>query len=449
MSRPATRTLGLIVVLLALVALGVTAYSTLGPKATDFAGGAQVALTAYHDEDPSGVPAALKTSDLLARGEYLTRAGDCMVCHTAQGGSAFAGGRAFRLPFGTLYSTNITPDHDTGIGAYTDAEFLEAVRRGIGRGHRYLYPAMPYASYTYLTDADALSIKAYLFSLTPVHAPAPANSLIFPFDQRPLMGVWAMLFNPNQRFHPHTDHSAQWNRGAYLTEALGHCGECHTPRNLFFALNHRQKFAGSVQAGWRAFNITPDKNSGVGSWSDDDLAQYLSRGHAPGRGTAAGPMGEAVLESLAFLKPDDISAMVVYLRSVSALASNDLPATRSTPGGDAPSDSAMASVDPHGRTVYAGACVGCHGWSGVSSGISEATLTGTRAVNDPTAVNVAQIILQGGPGHEPGDPRNMPAFGATYSDEEIAGVANFVTARFGAQPSMLSAADVAKFRTQQ
>jgi mono/diheme cytochrome c family protein len=309
---------------------------------------------------------------------------------------------------------------------------------------------MPYGSYTYLSDADVLAIKAYLFSLAPVHAPATANTLMFPFNQRPLMGVWAMLFNPDRRFEPHTDQSAQWNRGAYLAEALGHCGECHTPRNLFFALNHRQKFAGSLQAGWRAYNITPDKASGVGDWSDDDLTQYLSRGHADGRGTAAGPMGEAVQESLALLKPDDINALVVYLRSVKPIASGDLPAPRDTPAPDVPAESAAAAgTNPHGKAVYAGACVGCHGWSGISIGPAEATLTGTRAVNDPTAVNVAQIIIRGGPGHTINDPRNMPAFGTTYSDEEIASVANFVTTRFGAQASRLTAADVTKLRAEE
>jgi mono/diheme cytochrome c family protein len=448
MSHPA-RALGWTVGLIALVGAGVTAYSALGPAATQFAGSAQVAPADYHDQDPSGVPAALQSADPIARGEYLTRAADCMVCHTTQGGADYAGGRAFRLPFGTLYSTNITPDRETGIGAYSDAEFLEAVHHGVGRGHRDLYPAMPYGSYTYLSDSDVLAIKAYLFSLTPVHAPAPVNTLIFPFNQRPLMGLWAMLFNPNRRFEPHTDRSAQWNRGAYLAEALGHCGECHTPRNLFFALNNRQKFAGALQAGWRAYNITPDRQSGVGTWSDDDLTQYLSHGHADGRGTAAGPMGEAVQESLSFLKPDDIGALVVYLRSVKPLASSDLPIPRDTPAADAPTDVAMASTDAHGKIVYAGACIGCHSWSGISTGPSEATLIGTRAVNDPTAVNVAQIIILGGPGHTRSDPRNMPAFGTTYSDAEVASVANFVTARFGAQPSKLSAADVTKLRTEE
>jgi hypothetical protein len=172
------------------------------------------------------------------------------VCHTAEGGVPFAGGRAFVLPFGTMYSTNITPDVETGIGSYSDANFLNAVHKGIGRNGTRLYPAMPYASYTYMSDADALAIKAYLFSLKPVHAPAPANSLAFPFNQRSLMALWSMFFNPDRRYEPNTEKSASWNRGAYLVEAMEHCGECHTPRNLAFALEQptevRRRHSGGV-----------------------------------------------------------------------------------------------------------------------------------------------------------------------------------------------------------
>jgi hypothetical protein len=169
------------------VAVIVSAYIVVGPRPTDFAGGKRVALSAYHEQDPTGVPAELKSANLVERGEYLTRAADCVVCHTAKDGVPFAGGRAFVLPFGTMFSTNITPDVDTGIGNYTDANFLDAMHKGIGRGNTKLYPAMPYASYTYMSDADALAIKAYLFTLKPLHAPAPQNTLAFPFDQRSLL----------------------------------------------------------------------------------------------------------------------------------------------------------------------------------------------------------------------------------------------------------------------
>jgi mono/diheme cytochrome c family protein len=430
------------------VAVIVPAYIVLGPGPTAFAGGKRVALSAYQAQDPTGVPSELKSASLIERGEYLTRAADCAVCHTTEGGAPFAGGRGFVLPFGTLYSTNITPDVETGIGSYTDANFLDAVHKGIGRRNTKLYPAMPYASYTYMADADALAIKAYLFTLKPVHAPAPSNTLVFPFNQRSLMSIWSLLFNPDRRYEPNVERSAEWNRGAYLAEAMEHCGECHTPRNLFFALNNRQKFSGSVQGGWRAYNITPDRSSGVGAWSDADLAHYLSIGHADGRGTASGPMGEAVDASLSYLKPSDISAMVIYLRSVASAATSDLPEPNTHPAPSSPADGSAASVDPRGKAVYEGACAGCHGWTGVSPVIPFATLTGTRAVNDPTANNVAQVIIRGAQRHTAYNADDMPAFGTTYSDAEIASVANYVTARFGAKGSQLTVARVAQLRAQ-
>jgi mono/diheme cytochrome c family protein len=443
-SHPILWTLAAIVV----AALIVSAYIVFGPGPTDFARGKRVALSAYHEQDPTGVPAELKSASLIERGEYLTRAADCVVCHTAEGGAPFAGGRGFVWPFGILYSTNITPDVDTGIGSYTDANFLDAVHKGNGRGNTKLYPAMPYASYTYMSDADAIAIKAYLFTLKPLHAPAPPNTLVFPFNQRSLMSIWSVLFNPDTRYKPNLERSAEWNRGAYLVEAMEHCGECHTPRNLFFALNNRKKFAGAVQAGWRAYNITPDRSSGVGAWSDADLMRYLSIGHTDGRGTAAGPMGEAVDESLSYLKPSDITAMVTYLRSVADVATSDLPEPKTNPAPPSPSGDVAANVDPHGKVVYEGACAGCHGWTGISPVIPFATLTGTRAVNDPTANNVAQVIIRGAQRHTANDAANMPAFGDAYSDAEIASVANYVTARFGAKGSELTVAHVAKLRTQ-
>jgi mono/diheme cytochrome c family protein len=433
---------------IAALAVVVVAYTVLGPRPTDFAPGKRVALSVYHEPDPTGVPAELKSASLIERGEYLTRAADCGVCHTAKDGVPFAGGRAFVLPFGVMYSTNITPDVDTGIGSYTDSNFLDAVHKGIGRGNTRLYPAMPYASYTYMSDDDALAIKAYLFSLKPVHAPAPQNTLAFPFNRRSLMGIWSVLFNPDKRYEPNVERSAEWNRGAYLTEAMGHCGECHTPRNLFFALNNRKKFAGAVQAGWRAYNITPDRSSGVGNWSDTELMHYLSIGHADGRGTASGPMGEAVDESLSHLKPADIAAMVTYLRSVAGIATSDLPDPKTNPAPPLQAESLNPDVDPHGRAVYEGACAGCHGWTGISPVLPFATLTGTRAVNDPTAINVTQVIIGGAQRHAVNATANMPSFGEAYSDAEIASVANFVTGRFGAQPSEMTADRVAKLRTQ-
>jgi mono/diheme cytochrome c family protein len=438
-------TLGIVV---GVILIGFLWMVALAPRPTDFAGGPHVALAAYHGEDPTGVPAELKTASLIEKGQYLARAADCAVCHTADGGAPYAGGRAFVLPFGTLYSTNITPDKETGIGNYSDANFLDAVHKGIGRNNAKLYPAMPFASYTYMTDADAIAIKAYLFSLQPVHAPAPQNSLSFPFNQRSLMGVWALLFNPDKRFEPRTERDPKWNRGAYLVEGMAHCGECHTPRNLMQALDQREKFAGAVQAGWRAYNITSNPKSGIGAWSETELAQYLSAGHAAGRGTATGPMGEAVDNSLQYMTNGDIAAMVAYLRTVSGIATSDLPEPKAAAAPASHAEGLTAGTDERGKAVYAGACAGCHDWSGVSPVIPYATLTGVRSVNDPTATNVVQVILSGAHRQFADARTTMPAFGDAYSDDEIASLANYVTARFGAQPSTVTPQNIATLRAQ-
>jgi len=444
---PAARRILLSVAAIVVVALVVGIWILRGPGPIAFAGGAKVTLADYRGTNPTGVPAALAQASLVERGAYLARAADCMVCHTAQGGKEYAGGLGFKLPFGTLYSTNITPDKETGIGNYTDQDFLNAVHRGIRRDGARLYPAMPFASYTYMTDADALAIKAYLFSLPPVRAAAPENTLTFPFNQRWAMSFWSAVFNPDTRFEPDASKSPEWNRGAYLAEALAHCGECHTPRNLAFALNNRQKFAGAVTAGWRAFNISSDKTTGVGAWREDDLVSYLSIGHADGHGTASGPMGEAVDHSLSQLAPEDIRAVVAYLLSVPAIASTDLPATLAPPA-PASHKEGGGTPDPRGKMVFEGACVSCHEWTGESSISPFATLTGAWAVNDPSATNVAQIVISGTKRHVPEDAVSMPAFGGAYSDAEIAAVANYVTARFGSKGSRLTAKDVADLRNQ-
>ena len=443
---PARRILlSVVAIVVVVVALGI--WMIRGPGPFDFADGPRVALADYKAGDPTGVPTSLAKASLIEKGAYLARAADCMVCHTRQDGPQYAGGLGFKLPFGTLYSTNITPDKETGIGNYSDEDFLNAVHRGTRRDGARLYPAMPFTSYTYISDADALAIKAYLFSLAPVRAAAPANTLMFPFNQRWAMNFWSALFNPDTRFEPDSSKSSEWNRGAYLAEALAHCGECHTPRNLAFALNNRTKFAGAVTAGWRAFNISADKTTGVGAWSDEDLVSYLSTGHAIGHGTASGPMGEAVDQSFSQLARDDIRAVVAYLRTVPATASTDLPATLAPPASTSHRDGGN-TADPRGKMVFEGACVSCHGWSGQSPVSPFATLTGAWAVNDPGATNIAQIVVSGTQRHTPEGAVSMPAFGNAYSDAEIAAVANYVTARFGSKASQLTVQDVAELRKQ-
>jgi mono/diheme cytochrome c family protein len=428
----------------AIVAGGVTWYIR-GPGPLAFSGGEKVSLADYKAADPTGVPPSLRQASLVERGEYLARAADCMVCHTAPGGKQFAGGFPFKLPFGTLYSTNITPDKETGIGNYTDQEFLDAMHKGVRRDGAHLYPAMPYTSYTFVTDADALAIKAYLFSLKPIRSPAPENSLWFPFNQRWAMLFWSAVFSPHGRYEPDTSQTPQWNRGAYLAEALAHCGECHTPRNVGFALDNRKKFGGALAAGWHALNISTDKISGVGNWTDQEIAAYLSVGHAAGHGTASGPMGEAVDHSFNKMTPDDIEAMVAFMRSVPPVETSKLAPKQqiaSASHKDGP------KANPLGKKVFEEGCVSCHGWTGQSEVSPFATLTGSGAVNDPGAVNVAQIVIGGTKRLSPAGALSMPAFGRAYSDDEIAAVANYVTDRFGARGSPLTARDIAGLRDQ-
>jgi mono/diheme cytochrome c family protein len=437
----------ILVIFVLLIVAAVFSWKIFNPGPLAFASGSTVALADYHAADPTGAPADLANADVVKRGEYLARAADCRACHTVSRDRLYAGGLPILLPFGTLYSTNITPDKETGIGNYSDQDFLNAVQRGIRPDGTRLYPAMPFPSYTRMTDADALAIKAYLFSLPAVRAQNLPSTFGFPYNQRWLMGLWSAFFNENSRFRPVPTQSAEWNRGAYLAEALAHCGECHTPRNLALALDNRNKFAGALTAGWYAFNISSDNGSGIGAWSNDELGNYLLTGHAAGRGTAAGPMGEAVDQSFKDIASSDIRALVTFLRSVPPIASSDLPAKLAPPAPNSPKEG-NATTEAVGKRVFEGACVHCHDWTGVSQLSPFATIAGTRGVNDRTATNVVQIVISGTTRHTPDGVISMPAFGSAYSDTEIAAVANYVTARFGAERSKLTDKNVAELRRQ-
>jgi mono/diheme cytochrome c family protein len=280
------------------------------------------ALYVFYDSsmqaEDKGAPSGPVTAALIERGEYLARAADCAACHTSPNGKPFAGGVPFKLPFGTIHSTNVTPDRETGIGGWSDDDFVRALHRGIAPSGHYLYPAFPYTFFTAMSHDDALAIKAYLFSLPPQRVANKENHVRFPFNQRWGMAFWNLAFLRDRRFAPDPAQSAAVNRGAYLATALGHCGECHTPRNLAFGTESGREFAGDALEGWRAYNITSDKRLGIGAWSDAQLAGFLSSAHAQGRGSAAGPMAEAVENSLQYLTSEDISALVAYLRTVAA-----------------------------------------------------------------------------------------------------------------------------------
>jgi mono/diheme cytochrome c family protein len=368
-------------------------------------------------------------------GEYLTRAADCVACHTKDGGAPYAGGRAFKLPVGKLYSPNITPDKDTGIGNYTDDEFVAALQQGVGHGGKRLYPAMPYNSYTLMTRDDALAIKSYLFSLKPVHAEAPANALRFPFNQRWTLWFWNKANNPNHRFDPDTSKSAEWNRGAYLVEALGHCGQCHTPRNWMQGLKSSNAFAGATQAGWHAYNLSNDNEHGIGAWSDADLVAYLSTGFAKNHGPASGPMAEAVSNSLRFLTPQDIHAVVTYLR--------DIPAQPDGPPAPKP-NSPVAEPNKMGAHVFALACAGCHLPTGDGRQSPWAALAGDHSASDPAATNVLQVLAHGSELETKQGQVFMHSFAGAYTDQELAAVANYVTEQFGGRAGIVTAEDVAK-----
>ena len=454
MKHPSYTNLLVLFLVVIMVAMSGCILRPHGPM--DFAGGTRVALADYRGSDPTGTPPGVAEADLVARGEYLARAADCIGCHTTARGKPFAGGLAFKLPVGTLYSTNITPDRETGIGEWTADEFVKAMHEGVDRNGTRLYPAFPYSAYTLLTRNDVLAIKAYLFSLKPVHYRPPENDMMFPFNQRSLMGLWNVLYNPAQRFQPNIDRPPVWNRGAYLVEALGHCGECHTPRTLLQGLDADKKFGGAMIEGWKAYNMTSDRQSGIGAWSDNELAEYLSSGHAEGRSTAAGPMGPVLNNSLRFLTRDDIRAMVAYLRTAPPI--HDKADRAVTQKGPSTMLSGARTRSPHGPAgndedlglrVFEGACASCHDWDGSGVQSPYAALIGNRTVNDPTGVNLTQVILHGASLQSQQGEIFMPAFGTGYSDAEIAAVVNYVTGWFGTSASTVTPDQVATRRKEK
>jgi mono/diheme cytochrome c family protein len=266
----------------------------------------------------TGQPAAADETE-VARGAYLVRAGGCMACHTVpKGGQPFAGGRAMATPFGTFYTPNITPDPDTGIGKWSDADFLRALREGVSPAGEHYFPVFPYTSYTRMTRADALAIKAYLFSLTPVVAPHKAHEVAFPFSWRALQAGWKQLFFRPGEFRPRPSRDERVNRGAYLVRALGHCGECHTPRSPLGGALIGLDLAGTRDGpdGEKVPNITPDRDTGVGTWSAEEIAEVLASGTLPDFDNVQGSMAEVVDDGTSHLTDEDRLAIATYLLSL-------------------------------------------------------------------------------------------------------------------------------------
>lgn len=374
----------------------------------------------------------------LSKGEYLTRAADCVACHVVPGGKPYAGGLEFKLPFGSIYSPNITPDKETGIGNWTDDEFVSALQKGVGKDGKHYYPAFPYTSYTLMSREDILAIKGYLFSLEPVKQVPPENTVSFPFNQRWGMMFWNAIFASNERFTPDSKQTAEWNRGAYLVQGPGHCGECHTPRNLFQAMSSGRPLAGAELGNWQAYNISSDVQHGIGAWPEDALVSYLSKGYAPGFGGAGGPMADAVEHSLRYLTPEDLKAIAVYLKSTPAQAEG---ITRPPM---AMNDAALQKGV--GLKLFNDNCVACHQLDGSGRQSPAGGLAGLKTVNDPSGKNLIATLLEG---HTPKAMRvdqRMPDFAGSYSNEELAAVSTFVLRRFGQTQGQVKPEDIEKSR---
>ncbi|WP_186371277.1 cytochrome c [Yersinia alsatica] len=389
-------------------------------------------------------------ANLIARGEYLTKAADCVACHTTKDGKPFAGGLAFKTPMGTLYSPNITPDKATGIGSWTDEEFLRALHEGKGKNGENLYPAFPYTSYTLLKDDDVKAIKAYLFSLPAVHQPNRENDMPFPFNQRWGLWFWNLVNFDGQRFEPDSSKDAQWNQGAYFVEALGHCGECHTPRNITMGMKDSKAYAGTEIDGWTAFNITSDPHAGIGGWSQEQIVQYLRSGHVDGKAQAAGPMAEVIENSTRHLTDSDLNAMAVYLRTLKPLNPDDETKSRSDWGQPATSVNTLrgmpftADNNTEGARLYLGNCASCHGFTG--GGVQDGyypSLMKNSVVGASAPNNLINVILHGVSRKTNDGAVFMPGFANTLTDEQVVSLSNYLLQQFG-QPALNIKADDVK-----
>jgi mono/diheme cytochrome c family protein len=369
--------------------------------------------------------------ELVRRGRALAAIGNCSNCHTARGASDFAGGVAVPTPFGTVFSSNITPDAETGIGRWPEAAFRRAMRDGVDREGRHLYPTFPYDHFTNVSDEDDRALYAYLMTREPVHAVAPGNRLSFPFDQRPLIAGWKLLFLRHETYHPDSSKSAEWNRGAYLVEGLAHCGACHTPRNALGAERASASFSGGDVDNWQAYAINANSPSPV-PWDADALFAYLRNGWHPDHGTARGPMAQ-VAANLSSVEPDEVRAIATYMASVFGPPTTDhrRPAETVLAEISAMSDRA-SGTNAAGASIYAAACATCHEserplpYGGINLALS-------TAISGPDPRNLANIVVSGVAAREGERSPIMPGFASSMNDGQIVALLNYLRSRFSNQ----------------
>ena len=404
-----------------------------------------------------------QTAAVIDRGEYLATAADCGACHTAPGGQRFAGGLPISTPLGTIYSTNITPSAEFGIGRYTEEEFSRALRRGVRRDGANLYPAMPYTSYAKFTEDDARALYVYFTqAVKPVDQSAPRTELPFPMNIRASMMAWNLLFRNTAAFVPDANQSAEWNRGAYLVQGAAHCSTCHTPRGFLMQEEASRALSGAQVGPWYAPNITSDPVSGIGSWTKDDLAAYLRTGHLSRKAQAAGSMGEAVEKSFQHLTASDLDAIATYVKSVPAVHDPGDDRSRFTAGKAFSElatlrgrDGIRSDNDAHatGAELFEGNCASCHQAEGQGSKDGYyPSLFLNSATGAKNATNLVAAILYGVDRTISGRQSFMPGFGGhptdanPLSDRNIAKLGNYVLTRYGSATTTITEAEVAEVR---
>jgi len=386
---------------------------------------------------------ALAATDQISRGEYLVRAGDCVACHTDPGGKEMAGGRAMPTPFGTLFSTNITSDLETGIGKWSADDFYGVLHNGRSPDGGLIYPAMPFPEYTKITRADSDAMFAYLKSVPPAHQPNKENQLSFPYNNRQLIFGWRTLFFNEGEYKPDPKKSADWNRGAYLVQGLGHCTMCHTAINALGGNSQSKEFEGGLipMQNWYAPSLTSNKEAGLGDWSIDDIAGLLRDGISK-RGVVYGPMAEVTYDSLQYMTEADARAMAVYLKSLG----EGTPPGKETTSVALPENSLLMTL---GKTIYDGQCASCHGAKGQGAVPNYPPLAGNPSIQMQSAVNPIRMVLNGG--YPPGTPRNpmpygMPPFAQNLSDDEVAAVVTYIRSSWGNRGAAVSAREANDLR---